>query len=237
MIINIQEIINNKVKEMEEKQLVEKAIQETLERSVLKAVTDTMDSYSLQREIRDKLDKQVSDVVKNIGFEAYNSFISEKLTQIINGVCRKDIEEKIKKTFDDILVLKRESIKLSDIFKSYKEWVCGNTEESEKYDLEGQFYVKFEKSDYGWYNVELNKEKPERYGDRQVIKFTIHVNRDGSGWLGNLYISGDNVEKTVSFGYLNEFESLILNLKYNKTPIIIDVEDEEDIDTSFDIDY
>ena len=235
--LDIQGIINQKVNEMNESKIFEKTIQETLERTILKAVTDSLDSYTLRKQIEDKLKKQVSVVMDDIGFEGYNSFIVEKLKQIINGTCKKDIEEKIKKTFEDILVLKRESIKLSDIFKSYKEWVCGDTEESEKYDLEGQFYVKFEKSDYGWYNVELNKEKPERYGDREVIKFTIHVNRDGSGWIGNLYISGYNIEKTVSFGYLNEFESLILNLKYNQTPIIIDVEDEDDIDNSFDIDY
>lgn len=235
--LDIQGIINQKVNEMNESKIFEKTIQETLEKIILKAVADSLNSYTLRNQIEDKLKKQVSVVIDDISFEGYNSFIVEKLKQIINGTCKKDIEEKIKKTFEDILVLKRESIKLSDIFKSYKEWVCGDTEESEKYDLEGQFYVKFEKSDYGWYNVELNKEKPECYEDRHVIKFTIHDNRDGSGWIGNLYISGYNIKKTVNFGYLNEFESLILNLKYNQTPIIIDVEDEDDIDNSFDIDY
>lgn len=39
----------------------------------------------------------------------------------------------------------------------------------------------------------------------------------------------------LKLGYRSEFENLLANLMYNKTTIEIDIEDEDDIDTSFDI--
>lgn len=112
-----------------------------------------------------------------------------------------------------------------------------DTDDQEKHDLEGRFYVKFEESEYGWIDVELGKEKPERYSNRETIKFTVHKNKDGAGRLGSVYIDGYNIEKTLRFGYLTSVEALLINAHYNKTPIIIDVDDEDDIDNSFDIDY
>lgn len=241
MKIDIQEIINNKIKDMEEKKTIEKTIEDTIEKTIVKAITDALDGYSLRRDIEDKISKEVSSVVADIGFTAYNSFISEKVKAITEGVCREDIAAKIQKTFDEMLVVKRDSVKLSEICDKYRDWICAETEEPEKYELE-KFYAEIEESKYGWLTFKFAKEEPT-YGRRSAdnsIEFTVHKNNDdeGTGWIGTstVYIEGDSINEKLKFGRMSDVELLLINIAYNKTPIIIDIEDEDDIDNYFDID-
>lgn len=45
MKIDIQEIVNLKIKAMEENKVVEKTIQDTLEKTIINAITSALDSY------------------------------------------------------------------------------------------------------------------------------------------------------------------------------------------------
>jgi len=240
MKIDIQEIINEKIKDMEDKRVVEKTIQETLEKSIVNAITSAMDGYSLKRNIEEKITKEVSSVVADIGFTAYNSFIAEKVKMITEGICQKDIADKIQKTFNEILVIKRDNIKLSEICDKYREWICNDVEEPEKYNLEN-YYVNIEEGDYGWLTFKFGREKPSSYSRRSnenSIEFTVHKNHDNKkmGWISSVYIDGYNLDNKLNFGRMSEIELLLVNISYNKTPVEIDIESEDDIDSSFDID-
>lgn len=234
MIINISELVNNKIKELEESKKIEETITNTLEKTILSAVEDAMGSYEIRRIVKSNLTEQISTIISDIGLEGYNTFIAEKLKQIIDGTCKKDIEQKIQETFKNLLIVKREKIKLSEIFSTYREWISENLDDDEKSCC--GFYASFDKSSYGWYHIVLAKEEPT-FSKCDFflcsIRFTVHINRDGEGWIGSLYLNDENVEESMPFGYLNDVESLLINLKYNKTPIIIDIEDEDDIDTSY----
>ncbi|MDP4224752.1 MAG: hypothetical protein Q8910_00080 [Bacteroidota bacterium] len=240
MNINIGEIVNQKIKEMDENKVVEKAIKDTLENTIIKAVNEALSSWKLKDDIEKKVSKEVSDVVADIGFTAYNSFIAEKVKAITEDVCTKDIAEKIQKTFDNILVIKRDKISLSDIFDKYREWICANTNDKDKYDLE-RYHVKFDDSERGWLDIELSREKMDRYTykDSDFVRFTVHRNYDNKniGWISRVELAGEDIEKKLSFKYMNDFQLLLINLAYNKTPVDIDVESEDDIDNSFDVDY
>lgn len=236
MNIDISKIIEDKIKDMEEKKIVETTIQETLQNSIVAAVKSALEGYTLRHMIEDKMEKEVSNVVSNIGFTGYNGFIAEKVKEIVQGTLNEDIVAKITKKFNEILVRKRDKIKLSEICDFYRKYICENTDESEQYDLQ-YFHVSInENEEYHWIDVEFAKEKDGYSGDK--IKFTIHRRYDnrGFGKIGSLYIDGYGVDKTVSFGHMTDIELLLVNLKYNNTPIEIDVTDEDDIDTSFDID-
>ncbi len=56
------------------------------------------------------------------------------------------------------------------------------------------------------------------------------------GWLSNVYVREKNLNKTLKLGNMSKVELLIANILYNETPIIIDVEYEDEIDNYFDID-
>lgn len=241
MNINIKEIFDNKLKELTESKLIESTLSTAIEKTVLSAINEALDSYSLKRDIEKQIENQVSSCIADIGFTAYNTFIAEKIKEITEGHLRADVVAKIENTFNSIYLQKRDRIKLSEIFDAYRQMICDSLDESEKYDLR-HFYVKFEKHDtYGWYDVELGEKEPEsRYSSSDdIIKFTLHVRGIGAtreGWIGSTYIDGKKVKGKFKIGNLNDFESLLINIIYNETPIDIDIEDEDDIDTSFDID-
>lgn len=238
MMIDIKEIVDNKIKAMEDEGTIEAAIERGIENTILKAIDEALGSYSLRNEIEKKIAAQVSLVVNDIGFSAYNSFIADKVSQITKDVCRADIADKIQKTFEEMLIVKRDDIKLSEIFQLYRKWVCEDVKESEKYDLE-TFHVKFQENPrYGWFDVELAKEKPSAYSSDDLIKFTVHQkhNEKGVGYISSTYVDGIDIKKKYRFSGMSEIEVLLVNLTYNETPIIIDVESEDDIDSSYDVD-
>jgi hypothetical protein len=240
MNINIQEIVDQKITEMDASGVIAKMIEEMIEKAILRTVTDTFESYHLRRTLQDKLEKEVSEVAASIGFTAYNSFIAQKLKEVSEGAVRADIVDKIEKTMDSILITKRESIKLSEIFEQYRNWLNDSEDEQDKHDRE-KFHVKFEEDHLGWYNIELAKEKPDRWHSSlsDGIKFALHKSsiKPGWGWIGSTYINDYDVKKKWKFGNMSEFECLLVNLVYNETPIEIDIENESDIDNSYDVDY
>jgi hypothetical protein len=241
MNIDIQAIVNEHIKSMDEKGIIKKTIQETVEKAIITGITTALNGYELRNSIENKISNEVSDVVNQIGFTAYNSFIAEKVKAITEGVCNADIASKIQKTFDEMLIVKRESIKLSEIFNKYREWVCQEVDEAEQHNLE-HFHVKFEKDEiHEWYRVELAKEKPnDRYSSisHEEIHFTLFktYKKNGEGKIGCLYIDGYDVTKTLIVNHLSVIEALLINLVYNNTPIEIDIESENDIDNSYDVD-
>lgn len=237
MNINIGEIVNNKIKEMEEKKVVETLIAETIEKSVTKAITDAIDGWSIKRTIEKKVEDNVSKLVNDIGFTAYNTFIAEKVKDITEGTIRKDLEEKIQATLNGILLNKKDSIKLSELFEMYREKLNDETEEHEKYELEN-FVAEVEDNDRGWITYKLSKEKSKYNWSKFDIEFVVHgnYNDETKGTIWRVRLDGEDIDNSLKLGYRSEFENLLVNLMYNKTNIEIDVQDEDDIDTSFDID-
>lgn len=240
MNINVIEIIQQKIDSLEEEKVIEKAITDTFEKTVLKAVEDSLDSYDLRKTIANKITEQVSKVAANLDFQSYNSFLIEKMTQILNETCREDLCLKAEKKFKDLFLCQTEEIKLSSIFEKYREIACANVDEPEKYERAGEgWHCKFETTGYGWINCELDYEdKNYDYRSDSRIAFTVH--RDYTdrkkGTIGNLYIDGDQIENRFNFGDLNEVEIMLIQAVMNKIPIIIDVEGESDIDNFFDVD-
>lgn len=236
MNINIGEIVNNKIKEMEENKVVENIIAETVEKSVTKAIMDAVDGYTIKRTIEKKIETGVSELVNDIGFTAYNTFISNKVKEITDGVIKKDLEDKIQNNLKGILLNKKENIKLSDLFGVYRDQLNDNLDYQEKYDLEN-FVVEIEDNDRGWITYKLSQEKSKYSWDKDGIEFVIHekYNDESNGTIWKIKIDGEDVNDALKPGYRSKFEDLLVNLMYNNTNIVIDVEDEDDIDTSFDV--
>ena len=236
MNINISEIVDNKIKEMEENKVVETLIAETVEKSVTKAIIDAIDGYSIKRTIEKKIETGVSELVNDIGFTAYNTFIANKVKEITDGVIKKDLEDKIQNNLNGILLNKKENIKLSDLFEMYREQLNNNLDYQEKYDLEN-FVVEIEDNDGGWITYKLSQEKSKYSWDKDGIEFIIHkkYNDESNGTIWKIKIDGEDVNDVLKPGYRSKFEDLLVNLMYNNTNIVIDVEDEDDIDTSFDV--
>lgn len=242
MNINVTEIVQSKIDSLDAEGVVEKAIVETFEKAVIKAVTDSLDSYKLRNTIENKMTEQVSKVVADLDFQSYNSFMVEKMMQIINETCREDVCQKIEKKFRDIFLCQLTKIKLSDIFKKYREIACQDVEEQDKWErVDDGWHCKCELSEYGRIDCELDYKNmgSHRYKADSQISFTVHRNHEdkSEGKIICLYLDGKKLEEKFKFGRLNDVELILVQAAMNEIPIIIDVEDTDDIDNSFDVGY
>lgn len=242
MNIDVTDIVQKKIDSLESEGVIEKAITETFEKAVIKAVTDSLDSYNLKNTIEKKMTEQVSKVVTDLDFQSYNSFMVEKMSHIINETCREEICKKAEQKFKELFLCQTKEIKLSSIYKKFREIACENVDESEKYNrCEDGWHCKLELDDYGWFNCELDYENTgsHRYRSDSQISFTVHRDYDdkSKGKIYSLYLDGNKIEDKFKFGALNDVELMLVQAWMNEIPIIIDVEDEDDIDNSFDIDY
>lgn len=240
MNINVTEIVQKKIDSLEEEKIIEKAITETFEKTIVKAVTDALDSYDLRRTIEKKIAEEVNRVVADLDFHSYNGFMCEKMMQIINQTCKEDLCEKIEKKFKDIFLCQTKEIKLSDIYKSFGKIACENVDESEKWNRcdEGWHY-KLEESEYGWLECELDYEEGRhRYSSDSKIAFVVHKEPKNKtrGWISRVLLDGYDINKKFEFRYLNDVEIMLVQAVMNRIPIVIDI-DEDDVDNSWDIDY
>ncbi|URZ15304.1 hypothetical protein CLFE_013220 [Clostridium felsineum DSM 794] len=201
MNIDISKIISDKIKDMEGNKVVETVIEETIENSIVAAVKSALSGYELKRTLEKKMEKEVSQVVSNIGFTGYNGFIAEKVKEITQGALREDIVETITKKFNEILIMKKDKIKLSEICDAYREYICENVDESEKYELQ-DFYTSIKEDEkYHWIDVRFAKAEKGYSYDNNDIRFSLHrrSNNNDVWYIGTLNIDGYDICKTLDF--------------------------------------
>lgn len=241
MNIDVSKIVQDKIDSLAKEGVVEKAIVETFEKTITKAVTDSLDSYKLRNTIEEKFTQEVNKVVADLDFQSYNSFMCEKMMQIINDICREDLCEKIENEFKDIFLCQTKEIKLSEIFEKYGEIANKYVDESEKYDRadKGWHYKLEEDKQYGWIHCELDYNSGRHiYKSDSNIVFTIHkdIKDKTRGKIYTLYLDGNDIDKKFKFGHLNDVEIMLVQAAMNEIPIIIDITG-DDVDNSWDIDY
>ena len=241
MELNISKLVQEKLNKISEEKIIEKKIEELLEKTIIKAVEDSLEGYYLKREISEKMREEVSKVVSKIDFQSYNGFMIEKMRQIINETCREDLCDKIEKRFKDLFLCGTKEIKLFDIFKKYGEILCETVDYDEKF-RNRYWYCKFkENEEFNWIDCGLSDKAPNEYMGRfdRGITFTVHRDAEdkNKGIIYNVYFDGKNIKDMLKIGCLNDVELLLTQAVLNEIPIIIDIESEDDIDNSYDIDY
>lgn len=244
MNLNIDKIVSDKLAQMESERTIEKKIEETLEKTILSAVADALSDYKFKHEIQNQIAQNVNNLAQNCGLSGYNGFVAEKAAAVVRECYSNDFAEKVKSALDALMVKKYDNVKLSDIFSYYREWVCKNVDESEKYDRKtytgsldvepasfgGEFIIcRFADHPIEGRNRFSQKEDPE-------IEIKIyHSKTENSHCISSLYFDGHNMQNSLKIGFLSDFEQYVLNLFFNKTPIILDVNDVDDSE-NFDID-
>lgn len=243
MNINVSEIIADKLALLEADGTIKKKIEETLEKSLMSAITDELGSYSFRSGIQKQVRESISHVAEDCGFSAYNGFIAERIKAMLQEMYTTDIAAKIQSALNDIIIQKHENVKLSDIFARYRAWVLEHTDDSDKYSRErftSELCIK-ESGAFTHYDCYFSEEHIEigsylsTTDDADIrISITTYHNEE-SATISRLYLNGHDISTTLRIGCMTSFEAFLVNLFYNKTKIVMDV-DAVDDDDSFDID-
>ncbi|MBQ3566033.1 MAG: hypothetical protein IJA12_02525, partial [Oscillospiraceae bacterium] len=229
MSIDINKIVQAKISDMEENGEIKKHLEDKVEALILDSVSYALDDYNLKRKIREKVEQQISPCLDTLNFSGYNLFICQKIKQISEDYLSKDISLKVVDMFEKMFIHKRESIKLSEIFEAYREWITEHLDDDEKYEYDNEFYASVDiDNDYTCFiDCVLSKTEPEKSylnTDRKDIYaadygFTISkYTTDENGRIFSVYFNGNKITDFLKVASYNKFETLLLNLYYNETP-------------------
>ena len=243
MTINVSDIIAEKLAQLEADGTIKRKIEETLEKSLMSAITDELGSYSFRSGIQRQVRESVSHVAEDCGFSAYNGFIAERVKAMVQEMFTTDIAAKVQSALNDIIIQKHENVKLSDIFARYRAWILEHTDDSDKYSRErftSELCIK-ESGAFTHYDCYFSEEHIE-FGsyisttEDADIRISICTYRnEESARIARLYLNGHDISNTLRIGYMTSFEAFLVNLFYNQTQIIMDTDDVDDND-HFDID-
>lgn len=240
MNLDISGIIEEKITEMEADGSVREFIRKNIEESVKDAIKSALGGYKIRRAIEESFEQNFPEIVKDIGLSAYNSFIAETIRKTCIAKMEDDAQEKITKVIEQAVLLKRDEVYLSEILKEYRKEVNYNDDEEEKRDLnekEGGYtcavrsrHSTIMPSDWIYYSLWFNKEGfKDQSGydeyDIVVIFSGLWEKKDERKVrINEIYFAGEKISKQFVNHMPSSFESLLMNLYMNKTPIILDIE-------------
>lgn len=246
MNIDISKIVLDKLEQMDAEGVIRRKIEETIEKSILDVVTSELGSYSFHSGIANQIKESVSSLAADCGLSGYNGFIVNTAKNIVQQQLSADLSEKLQEALNNSLLRKYENITLSGIFGRYREWVLDATDEDEKYERQEftcSVNVSQDGASFTHYICQFADHVLEhkRYGygcDDDVIQVRFCCyGKENSVNISSIYLDGRNIADTLRIGTLTDFEAFLINLYFNKTKVLLDTENLDDFDTSFDVDY
>lgn len=240
MNLDIKAIINNKINEMAENKVIEKQIETSLEKTIISSISSSFGGYEFEKLIREKVSTVLGEAVKEFDFSSYHGFITDYFNQLMNHHLKEDLKLKVEESFNQILFIKRDKVKLSEIVDLYRELLIESLENGKKYDLNNYFYsisrdkytikIKLGQEQFDEYSSYNDSVSIEIWPDRSTLGEEIET-----GKLWRVNCDGKELSQQLVFKDLSKFETFIINLYFNQTQIEIDVWDGVDTDLGLDI--
>lgn len=239
MEIDFSSIIQKKLEQLKQDGIIEKMIQEDLEKSIRKCVDATIGGYALQEMIQNEMKNWISNDAKLLGLEAYNGLVANRAKAIVEGVLNDDLSKKITASLEEILVMRHDGIRLSEIVKKYRDFVRSDTDrdDAERYRC---FCSQIDVRPDGIFTqAELRFSPASEWDadDYNSILIRIQQFREDPASIYVLKFGGVDMKKAIQLRYLNEFQRMMMNLMLNETKIIMDYDAaiRETGDASYDI--
>lgn len=239
--LDINTIVQEQLQKMADSKVIEKTIQESLTKTIIKSVEEQFTGWDFRDAISKKLKEQVNCCIENIDFTSYNSLIINTFSSLINHELKTDIIEKANNSINNMLFKNVELIKFSELAEKYAEYIrkapFGNY--LEDYSA---FELKLKESNFryvsGYYDLELYLDN-EMYSKEKVcigLKEIPAESEDAPQILEIWQIQYEGRDlNQITLGRKSDLEAFLINLLANKTKVEMD-EHEDDIDTSLDYD-
>lgn len=232
MNIDVDAIIGEKLRQLDEDGVIRKAIEDALEKSLLSAVTEAINGYKIKREIQEKVEKQISGVVTSLDFSSYNAIMIQKMRELINAYAGDDVAKKVTEMLESLFVSKRESIKLSEIFESYRKYIIADMDYND-HSGGDEFLADCDTTKAHWVKVRFDKDI-DCIGEKEISFRLYGGYGDNDPYcITSLRFDGTPVDCKDHLGYLSDVEQLLVQCYYNKTPVIIDEDELRFFDNSY----
>ena len=224
MELNITKIIENKMQEMAKQRTIEKAIETTLEQSILKSIESVLGGYDFRCELEQKFKNEISDVVNDVGLTAYNQYIADTFRRLAETQMKEEIKEKVAASFENIFVKKREKILLSEIVEAYKSYLRERTDVD--CNNEKIYLIVERKANTIFEEYKVSLELSERLKGKYITlggASLLIMDKE----ICQVIFNSKRLDRLESLRYMNDFECLLASLYFNKTVVEMDMEEGE----------
>ena len=231
--------LENGIKDIITKKLedgtVEKLIGEQLERGIQKALDNILGNYGdVTKVIEEKVKSVMIPYLEGYDYSKYIVKLDSVLVDVLKSSALEN--KKLLTNFKELMVAdeKKKSIKSSELFEKWKEYVQKNIKTSDlevEYD-DGPSYEAVEVtltvdednsrswSSFEYATLVLECEKDED------MNFAIRLSKYNKGKDAKWDISYDTTHNIRSLRYLNEFEIFLMKLDQNNTTLEMDTTDD-----------
>lgn len=225
---SIKDVISKKLAEG----MVEKLIEEQLEKGINNALGSLFGSYGdLTKVIEEKVKSVMVPYLENYDYSEYITKLDSVLVDILKSSALEN--KKIVSNFKELIIpVAEKSIKVSDLFDKWKEYVAENVETDGleiDYDDEPSYeYVEVsfdtnKDDDRSWSSFDYATLVFECEHDEEM-NFAIRLSKYNGGKDKGWDIRYDKTPDLKSLRHLNNFEILLMNLTQNGTTLILDEE-------------
>lgn len=227
MTLDINEILQKKLEEMEASGEIRERIEKNLENVIRGTVDEVFGGYTLKRTLERQMEMEINKAAKDFGLAAYGRTVAERVKELLEGNLNEELQQKVRKSVDEVLVQKHEGIKLSDLVKAFKKEV---REREFTYGTDCRtFFIGLEKTPRGIWTGYKFRFCPESEWDEDhwksvELRFTVYQ-QDGSAPIQGCLIGGEPILNTIKTRYLSDFQRLCINLTLNETEVKLDWEE------------
>lgn len=174
--LNISEIVSNKINSMLEDGVLKKEIEDTIEKNAISMIKDSVGNWEIKRLFEEKIKNEVHEAVNNISFKGYANMVIQNLKKSVEAHAENAITEDVLNYFNDLyLPPENQILTVKDIFKKYVE--MAKDEDPSEYDYEDKYAFMSVQEESGHYSrwVKILVSLDEEYKDEDAKTYEISL--------------------------------------------------------------
>lgn len=217
----IDQIVNDKLKELIEKGEVDKIVEDHLKKAINGIIENKVRSYG---EVGKALEKKISEAlmggIEKIDFTTYRTAVIEVIQTHLNGTFLEHAIKPIEDTVNNFMdVLEKKQWKLSEIIQKFIEMEIIKDEDPNQ---SGEISLIIKESDYGtvWIGFDEDSGKRSDHDCKYRIALNLHrEKKDNKMWYFSIDDKPVSPMKTSS---IHGFDEFLFKLYANRVEVIVD---------------
>lgn len=232
--IDVKGIVADKIQTMLDDQTIKNKIEETIEKDILRTISESVSSYEVKNILEKKLKDDISQQISTISLTGYTKRILDQIKLIIESQQNKDLSDKVIKIFEDLYLPNCDKeLTQDDIIQKYEESIKDYYDYSDEKQI---CYRISQETGYTYssgYKILLSTNDDfEKNNDTYEISL-INIGNSDKFKIVSIYEDREyskDITKRIKICTFNSFERFLLNSYFNEVAIIDLKEDQGEYD-------